>query len=281
MTLAERERAYSPSSMIGGDMAGILTWYRDESTRVRARYDTATHRYGPSPDEQLDLYLPAVMRGPVPLHVFVHGGYWQELSRLESSFMAGPLLDRGAAVAVVDYTLAPRATLETMITQCQRAVGWCATEAGRLGIDSTRIILSGSSAGGHLAAMVLTQPSAVSAAVLFSGIFELEPLIGTYINVAVGIDQDVARRCSPIHLRPARSIPLVVATGAIETPEFQRQSDELAGRWQALGCAVSRMTVPGRNHFDVPLELSLADSPVGSAVLTFEGHPQSEPTGPP
>jgi arylformamidase len=161
-----------------------------------------------------------------------------------------------------------------MIDQCRRAVGWCGTEARRLGVDPTRIILSGSSAGGHLAAMVLTQRSPVAAAILFSGVFDLEPLIGTYINVAVGIDQVVARLCSPIRLQPARTIPIVVATGAIESGEFQRQSDQFAERWRELGCPVSRVIVPGRNHFDVPSELGLAESAVGRAALAFEGRPQ-------
>ena len=269
MPLPDREREYSPSSMIGGDLTAVMEHYRGGSAAARRQYPPTTHRFGAAADELVDLYLPkAAPAGP--LHIFIHGGYWQELSRLESSFMAVPLLERGSALAVVDYTLAPAATLETMVDQCRRAVAWCGSQAPRWGLDLERIILSGSSAGAHLAAMVLTQPSPVSAAVLLSGIFDLEPLIGTYLNEAVRIDQAVAVRLSPIRLAPARSLPIVVATGAIETAEFQRQSDQFAARWTSLGCSIARVTVEGRHHFDLPDDLGLPATPIGRAALDFE-----------
>ena len=201
--------------MIGGDPSAFIEQYRVRSAECRLRYPPIAYDYGSGPDERLDLYLPAT---PAPsgkiLHVYLHGGYWQELSRHESSFMAVPLLDRGRAVAVVDYTLAPRASLGAIVDQCVRAVTWCSEQAPGWGAGAARLVLSGSSAGAHLAAMVLSRVGVVDAAVLLSGVYDLTPLIGTYINEAVRITPEQAATLSPLRLRPIRPVPLIVADGA-------------------------------------------------------------------
>jgi arylformamidase len=248
--LAAREREYSPSSMIGGDLTAVIARYVDGSAETRRRFPPTTHVYGPGADEVLDVYEPTAAPSG-ELHIFLHGGYWRELSRYESSFHIQPLLERGCVVAVPDYTLAPHASLDAIVDQCVRAVGWCIEH-----LRSTRIVLSGSSAGAHLAAMVLTVELRIDEAVLLSGVYELEPLIGTYINDAVGITVESAARLSPVRLAPARAIPIVVADGEIETATFHEHGDVFAARWAAHGCAVSRVTVAGRNHFDVPEELN-------------------------
>ncbi len=256
MTLTERERQYSPSSMIGGDLTEVIAVYVGGSEATRARFPPTTHAYGPHRDELIDVFQPVVMsHGGRSLHVFIHGGYWQELSRRESCFHISPLLDEGCVVAVPDYTLAPHATLDEIVDQCIRALAWCIDRAEQWGADPERVILSGSSAGAHLAAMALTVEPRVCAAVLFSGVYDLAPLIGTYINEAVGITSESAPRLSPIHLRPARGLPIVVVDGAIETDEFHTQSDTFAEAWQSHACDVTRVTIPGRNHFDLPCEL--------------------------
>jgi arylformamidase len=247
--LAERERVYSPSSMIDGDLSAVIARYVSGSADTRRRFPPATHAYGLGADEVLDVYEPTV-GSCGELHIFLHGGYWQELSRRESSFHLDPLLERGCVVAVPDYTLAPHASLDAIVDQCVRGVRWCIDH-----LAAERVVLSGSSAGAHLAAMVLTVESRVDASVLFSGVYELEPLIGTYINEAVGITEESAARLSPLRLAPSRPIPIVVADGEIETAAFHAQSDAFATRWATYGCAITRFTVVGRNHFDIPEEL--------------------------
>jgi arylformamidase len=266
MSLVDREREYSPSSMIGGDLTEVLAGYRDDSETTRQQFPPATFAYGDLSDELIDLYQPTV-HGPDPvLHMYLHGGYWQQLSRHESSFHAAPLLAAGHWVAVPDYTLAPHASLETIVDQCVRAVGWCADQIETSQIAPRRLVLSGCSAGAHLTAMVLTREPRVDAAVLLSGVYELAPLIGTSINDAVGITAESVGAMSPIRLRPLRPLPIVVADGGIETSEFHRQGDALAERWASYGCSVTRFTVAHRNHFDLPFDIGDLTTQLGAAV---------------
>ena len=78
-------------------------------------------RWGEQADETFD-YFPAAAADP-PLLVFFHGGYWQELSKNESLFTAPDCIANGIAFAAIDYTLAPKVTLGTIVDQSRRAIG--------------------------------------------------------------------------------------------------------------------------------------------------------------
>jgi len=284
MSPEEREVAYSPSSCIGGDYTPFISAYRDSSAQARAGIaGWREYLYGPSPAERLD-FFPAVGNGGLaPLIVFIHGGYWQELSKEDSSFPAPGWVDRGVAFAALAYTLAPEASLGEIVAECRRAVGWLYEHAGYLGVDRRRIVVAGSSAGAHLAAMVAMpgwQPAAglpgdlVASTVLMSGVFDLEPLVGTAIAEPLCLtDQDVAG-LSPGRLPLEGFPPSVICWGQVETDEFKAQSRMFAGRLAATGTEVSSFEVVGRNHFDVVFGLADPGSQIGRQVLSILGQPK-------
>ena len=104
-------REYSPSTCVGGDIAPFVTRYVSESADARRTCRLVEDAaYGPSETQILDLFLPDG-DAPAPVHLFIHGGYWQELSHKESAVMAQGLTGRGIALAVVNYTLAPDAAI--------------------------------------------------------------------------------------------------------------------------------------------------------------------------
>lgn len=271
---SDLEREYSPSSCVE-DLDGLLTAYRVDSERARAAHPPATYAYGDLPRERLDHFS----AGPgTPAHVFVHGGYWQELSKEDSSFPAPGFLARGISYLAVDYGLAPDFTLDRIVEQVRSALAWIHRNAGRLRIDPSRIVVSGSSAGAHLAAMAaLTDWPArgrpaglIRGLALLSGVYDLAPLVGTYINDAVGMDLDTAARNSPLRLlgtaEPVAPLPIVVAWGEHETAAFKDQSREFADAWDRRAGPVVRLEAPGRNHFDVVQDLGDVRSPLGAEV---------------
>ncbi|MEW1911560.1 alpha/beta hydrolase [Kitasatospora sp. NPDC085895] len=271
----ELAREYSPSSCVE-DIAVELAAYTARSEDAYAALEVRRDlRYGPAEPELVDFFPP---RGPVPdggapLHVFVHGGYWQELDKTDSAFAAPDFTARGTAYAAVGYGLAPHWPLDAIVDQVRRALHWLLDHAEELGVDPGRVQLSGSSAGAHLAAMALLGPAAPSGrrvfgAVLLSGVYDLEPIALTYVNDALGLDADAARRNSPLHLLadgPALP-PLLLVRGEHETAEFGRQQEEFAAAARRAGAAVETAVAAGRNHFDLPLDLGRADTPLGAAV---------------
>ncbi|HEY4169577.1 MAG TPA: alpha/beta hydrolase [Reyranella sp.] len=253
---AEREREYSPSSCIGGDYRPYLRAYAERSEAARRAHPPETLRYGPGERQTIDLFMPKNVSRP-PVLVFFHGGYWQELSKRESAFAAPQCLAHGIAYAAVDYTLAPKAALSAIVDECRAAVT-------RLS-DVGPLVVAGSSAGAHLAAMVANEQ--LKGAVLVSGIYELEPLIGTSINAALGLDVAEAGRNSPMHRSRVGFPPSLVCWGDNETDQFKRQSALFAKGLHAAGAMCSVFECPGCNHFDVILDLADPATELGRRTL--------------
>ncbi len=265
---AERERELSPSSCIGGDYQPFIAAYAQRSAAARSRLTHQTWRYGHAAAQQLDLFLPAPAMAPAPLLLFIHGGYWQELSKQESAFAAEQTVAEGLAFAALDYTLAPQASVAEIVAECRQALAWLSEHAARLGVDGGRIVVAGSSAGAHLAAMVALPGAGprVAGVVLVSGLYELEPLVGTSINTALSLTPAAAQAVSPALLELAGFPPSAVCWGGIETAEFKRQGRDFAQRLLQVNTPCKVFEVPQRNHFDVILDLADAETELGRAV---------------
>ena len=252
----ELAREYSPSTCVGGDIAPYVRRYISESAQARSTCRLVEDAaYGPGETQVLDLFLPEGVV-PAPVHVFIHGGYWQELSHKESAVMAQGLTGRGIALAVVNYTLAPDATIAEMVGECRMALQWLRAHASDHGLDGARITASGHSAGAHLLAMVLVsepQACSIDAALLISGIYDLEPIRLTYVNDPLGLDPETARTLSPLFHDRVPSCPLRVVVAENETAEFKRQSQAYADRLRTAGAKASDEIYDGLNHFDIIL----------------------------
>jgi len=271
LSLEDREREYSPSSCIGGDYQPYIRAYAELIAAARRSHVPVTVRYGTTARQSLDLFVPAGVARP-PVLVFFHGGYWQELSKEDSAFAAPQCLAQGIAYAAVGYTLAPAATLSDIVAECRAAVGWLGRLGDTMGIDPGRLIVAGSSAGAHLAAMTALATSSgapVKAAVLVSGIYDLEPLIGTSIDAALGLDLATAARNSPLR-QPLKGFPpSLICWGENETDQFKRQSLTFGQALRDAGADCVEFESAARNHFDVILDLANPATPLGRRVLAL------------
>ena len=222
--------------------------------------------YGDASRALID-YFPAPVSAHRPgLLVYFHGGYWQELSKEESAFLAPAWHAAGFAHAVVGYRLAPAARLPEIVSECRAAVRWLHWRADRLGFDAGNIVAAGSSAGAYLAAACAdAAPAPLRGIVPVSGIYDVAPLIGTSINDALGLD-DATAAAVDLLTTARRFCPAVVAWGEIETSEFKRQSRAFAARLASDAIPCTSIEVPGRNHFDVVLDLADPASPLFAAA---------------
>ncbi|HEX5402252.1 MAG TPA: alpha/beta hydrolase [Pseudonocardiaceae bacterium] len=260
---AELNRQYSPSSLVD-DIGLYLAEYTSRSAEARrllpAHLDLP---YGPQPWQRFD-YFPA-LRPNAPLHVFVHGGFWQQLDKSDSSYPALAFVPAGVAFAALGYGLAPTHSLDTIVADVRMGLRHLATTLADLPGTPSAIHLSGHSAGAHLVAMTLLADDAAdlfASATLLSGVYDLAPVQHTYVNDAVRMDADSARRNSPLLTLPRRLPKLVVAVGEHETQEFGRQHVEFVAAARERGGQVEDLVVAGRNHFDLPLDLGVAGTPL-------------------
>jgi len=229
--------------------------------------------YGNDERQRLDLFCPDG-EGPWPLLVFIHGGYWQLGSKDNWSFLAPGWIRKGVAVANLGYRLLPDVTLEDVVADVRAGLDYLAANAAALKLDVSRVLVSGVSAGAHLAAMAVTEedPAASQlspvAAVLLSGVYDLRPLAGTTPGAALSNSKSSdLSRCSPLGRPPPADCYCLIAWGADETAVFHTQSRLLVAHWANWGVTATAMSLPNTNHYTVVDNLLAGRSgPVGEFV---------------
>jgi len=253
MTRAELDAAYNNSAAVKTSAAKLAAW-TERSAALRAQFeDTLDLAYGPRPRNRIDLFRSG--RPSAPLFAFIHGGYWQRNAKEIFACFAEGALARGFDVAMIGYTLAPEATLGEIVKETHAALAWLRRECPPRGIARGRLIVSGWSAGGHLAAMAAALAE-VDATVAISGIFDIAPCRLNYLNAALNLTEDDVARLSPILHLPRREVPQVVAYGTRELPELQRQSRDYAAALDGAGRPAELLPVVGCDHFSILEELA-------------------------
>lgn len=219
--------------------------------------------YGDGEEQKMDIFAPSSLPSDAPIFVYIHGGYWQMLSLADSSFMANTFTKAGAVVVAVGYDLAPKATMDEIVTQVKRAVVSVMKYAKKR--NSSGIYLCGHSAGGHLAAMMLSQDwmgefmesgSLIKGAFLVSGIFDLRPIILTTVNNPLQMVESDAWRNSPMNYvssvaEKCKKCSIVIAVGEHDSPAFREQSLQYQKALEAQGLSPIYMVLPQKDHFDV------------------------------
>ena len=226
--------------------------YRAESTK-EGRAEIGL-KFGPSPRQTIDLFKP---KGGAdgPLVLFVHGGYWRSLEPSSFSQMARGMNAHGVTVAVSGYDLSPQVSIGQIVEQTQAACLYLWKKLNR------RIMVSGHSAGGHLAAcMVATDWKALDKdapaelapiGYAISGLFDLAPLMHLATNADFKLDATEARRISPLFWPLVRGKMLDAVVGGDESSEFLRHSKSIADGWRERGAITRYEALPGLNHFTV------------------------------
>jgi len=192
--------------------------------------------------------------------MFIHGGYWRSLDKRDFSFLAPAWVDAGVSLVVVNYDLCPKVSIERIVQQMLAASVWLYRHAEQYGMDEDRLYVSGHSAGGHLAAMMLAALWPVmdrslpkdlyKGAIAVSGVYDLRPLVQVdWVNGDLRLDEESALKLSPAYLPPATRAPLALAVGGLESSEFKRQNALLAQRWKPV--LAGSIAMPGTDHFTV------------------------------
>jgi arylformamidase len=237
-----------------GDMVG--GWEKLSAEMRTAHGAHLNLQYGPRERNRID-FLNAADKAPTLL--FIHGGYWQMRSKdAFTLFAAGPMA-HGINVALIGYTLAPDATLAQIVAEIHAGIDYLAGRLPELGADAKRLVASGWSAGGHLTAMAMMNPH-IRGGVAISGIYDLEPIRHSYLNVKLGLDEAMSKRNSPMLLTTDATKPLALTVGGAELPLLRKQTADFAAYRARHGSPVSYEEIPNANHFTIMDEMA---SPTG------------------
>jgi arylformamidase len=253
------DRMYNNRALVPEHAAYFARW-AEESRKVRDGFPCELEiPYGSGERETLDVF-PAEQAGG-PVLVFIHGGYWRALDKSDHSFVAPAFTRHNTCVVVHNYTLAPAASIPQIVLQMARAVVWTYQNIARFGGDPRRIVVAGHSAGGHLAAMLLTclwpklhaslPRDALRSALSISGLHDLDPIMrAPSLQDTLQLTPEQVAQASPARLPAPRSGTLYAVAGSEESEEFRRQCRLMQEAWGTRHVPVCEV-LPGLQHFSV------------------------------
>ena len=256
-------RARVPDCML--QMQRWALWSDEIRSQLKGRIDAS---YGPSAGQRLDLFESPGSGAPIV--VFIHGGYWRSLDKSDHTFVVPALLESGALAVVVNYDLAPQVRVSDICLQMVRAMAWIWRHARHWGGDPSRIHVIGHSAGGHLAAMLLSAlwsqfdadlpPDLVKSALSISGVHELDSVRrAAFVQADLKLSPSEAVRCSPAWMPDPGQGRIHCVAGALESPEFLRQNGLLREAWGSFRVPTVE-ALPHENHFSILNQFRRSDS---------------------
>jgi len=244
--------------------------------------------YGKDPLQGLNFWRAKGTRGPAPLIMFVHGGGWSKGSKDNATGRAKVehYPAQGYAFASIDYRLVPKATVEQQAADVAAALNALLDRAGELGIDRSKVVLMGHSAGAHLVALVGTDPQYLRAVGLsHADVDGVIPLDGAAYDIpsqfADAGPRMVQTYTAAFGSDPARQkalSPISHATGPnagaflfphVERADAVRQNEPLAAALRAAGTPAETAKVAGRGligHMEINRKLGEADYPATPIV---------------
>jgi arylformamidase len=247
--------------------------------------------YGPSEHEMLDIFRAAPSSSSAaggggkgagaPINIFVHGGAWRRGSAADYAHVADPLVGAGAHAVIIDFTTVDQAggDLFPMSRQVSRAIAWVSRNAETFGGDRNRLYVSAHSSGAHLAACALSlgwreqglAPGFCKGAMLISGMYDLEPVRlskrSEYVKFTDAMEQDLSAQR---HI-DGFTMPVIVAHGTSESPEFQRQARDFFAALKAAERPAELIVGENYNHFEIFETLTNPYGLLGRALLQQMG----------
>jgi arylformamidase len=232
--------------------------------------------YGSTEMEKVDIYV--TKQANAPINMFIHGGAWRSGNAKGAAYMSETFVDAGAHFISVDFNNAPEVdgNLMVMADQVRRAVAWVHKNAASFGGDPDRLYISGTSSGGHLAAVALTTDwqkdfglpaDVLKGGLCCSGLYDLYPVSLSARAKYVKFIPEVIEKLSPQRHLEKLLAPITVAHGTLETPEFQRQNREFAAAVKKAGKPIKFLVGEGYNHFEMFETLGNPYGLLGRAML--------------
>tara|TARA_Y100001970_G_C14250065_1_gene871157 strand:+ start:2847 stop:3755 length:909 start_codon:yes stop_codon:yes gene_type:complete len=214
-------------------------------------------RYGNSALQTLDVYYNNNFN--LPIHIFIHGGYWRALDKSFHTHMALPFVKKKICFFNINYGLCPSVKLSEIKNQIIECIVWIHRNAKRFNANSENIILSGHSAGAHLASLMLSvnwkkygiNKNFLKGVVLISGIYDTEIVVKLNINKEIGLSIKEARNNNPLRKKPKLITPAIISYGGKEPIKWKEQSTNYMNFLNQNGFNCKEISCKKDNHFSL------------------------------
>ena len=253
------------------DFQVFLDINENESERVRNRYEChLDEKYGEAPLQSIDIFPSNVSNSPI--HIFIHGGYWRALDKASYSFVAEPFVKNNVTTCIVNYGLIPTVNMGGLVTDISSALRWIQNNAAKYNGNPNQLIISGHSAGGHLALITYILNEDLRPSILgicsLSGIFDLSGIKSSYLNEVLQLnEEDVDSYSVSNKDLGVLKCAIHISVGSNETDFFIKESKSLYQTLSRLASDVEFYDYPELNHYQIVHKLGQEDIPIVNFIL--------------
>jgi acetyl esterase/lipase len=260
---------FGASGTAPGQLTPAASWavhtVNDYEVLPNITYLTAT-----SYEAKLDVYRRRAVTAPQPTLIFIHGGGWTGGTKERSMLSVMPWLEMGWNVVNVEYRLARVALAPAAVEDCLCALRWVARQARTYGFDTSRLVVTGESAGGHLALTTGMIPESagldrecpgpalpkVAAIIDWYGIADVNDVMDgpnqkTYAVEWLGSmpnRAEIAKRVSPLSYVRAGLPPILAIHGDADPTVPYQHSVKLTAELAKVGVPAKLVTIPNGKH---------------------------------
>lgn len=276
LSKAEIDREYNAVSMVS-DLSSYIEYDNSKNMKtMKELISSIDEKYGDMQDETIDVF--PSKEPDCPILVFIHGGYWHSMSNKDFSLVARGLVLNDITVAIPNYSLCPKVTIQEITRQNRASITWLYNNAKRFNGNPEKIVICGHSAGGQQVGMITATKwekeyglpnNLIKGSIPISGIFDLTPLYYSWLQPKLQLNHDLINKQSPLFQIAENKTPVLISYGENESAEFKRQSEEYFNALRKRGYKAQLHEQKGKNHFMTFRDLYDSDSSFCQLVIEF------------
>lgn len=256
------------------------------SEQLNIPYISADSRQFHPTKHLLDMYWPAVQEN-CPVIVFIHGGTWMSGSKDLYADLGRNFAAKGFTTAIISYRLGDQVQYNSMAEDCAAAVKWVYDHAAQYNGDPSRLVVSGHSAGAHLASLIsldpgymkaLNTPNPIRGCILIDAFgLNMDSFIRSpfgqsymaYIEKVFTRDDVTWKKASPVSHIHERDIPFFITTGSKSYPFLLADNELFMRKLKAAGRSVTHERIIGKNHTEMVSQLQQSTNPLYASMSRF------------
>ncbi|MFZ4125497.1 MAG: alpha/beta hydrolase [Rickettsiales bacterium] len=232
--------------------------------------------YGNAAHQKLDIYRPTAAKGNQPVILYFYGGGWTMGSKDDYLFMADTLAKQGFIVVIPDYVKYPEAKFPTFIEDAAQATEWTYQHIAEYGGDPKNMHILGHSAGGHMGALLVSDPR------YLKGKIPIRSFVGLAGPYSFTPKEEIYKKIfGPPENYPNMQVttfitgkepPMLLLYGGKDDVVGQFNMEKLSEAIRAKGGVVETKIYPKLGHIDIMTGFSPAwklDEPVVEDTISF------------
>tara|TARA_B110000503_G_C7168385_1_gene423056 strand:- start:107 stop:958 length:852 start_codon:yes stop_codon:yes gene_type:complete len=249
-------------SLITDQGASYIRHIADLSEKIYDSKSNFTVQYGEDIRESLDIFVPDNLVEPLPVLIFIHGGYCLNGSKEMMGYLAEDILKLPMIFVSVGYKLAPEHKFPVALNDCKHGIEKAYGILEQYGGDKNKVVIAGHSAGGNLAMLLLIKRylniplDSIKLCASVCGVFNIHDTPLKVKSNYIEKEEDHVD-ASPLYQRVSEfNVPCLLIIGNKDFANVQRDHELMSAKLKYNNCNVHSMIEEGMDHYDLTFTIT-------------------------